>query len=30
VIQMLWVVAAYGLARFMWYRGIKKYAAYGG
>ena len=28
--QFLWVVAAYGLARFMWRRGIRKYAAFGG
>jgi ABC-type uncharacterized transport system permease subunit len=30
LIQLGWVVAAYLLARFMWHRGIKKYAAYGG
>ena len=30
VIQTLWVVAAYGLARFAWSRGIRKYAAVGG
>jgi ABC-2 type transport system permease protein len=30
VIQGLWVIAAYGLARFAWRRGIKKYSAVGG
>jgi len=30
LIQMLWVVAAYLLARFAWARGIKKYSAVGG
>jgi ABC-2 type transport system permease protein len=30
VIQAAWVVAAWLLARFMWSRGIKKYAAVGG
>jgi ABC-2 type transport system permease protein len=30
VIQALWVVAAYGTARFAWRRGIKKYSAVGG
>ena len=30
LIQSLWVVAAYGFARFMWHRGIRKYAAFGG
>jgi ABC-2 type transport system permease protein len=30
IIQFLWVVAAYGLARFAWNRGIRKYAAAGG
>ena len=30
VVQIFWVVAAYGLARFAWARGIKKYAAFGG
>ena len=29
-IQLFWVVAAYGFARFMWSRGIRKYAAVGG
>ena len=29
-IQFLWVVAAYLFARFMWARGIRKYAAVGG
>ena len=28
--QLLWLVLAYGLARFAWLRGIKKYAAFGG
>jgi ABC-2 type transport system permease protein len=28
--QFLWVVAAYGLARFMWRRGVQKYSAFGG
>jgi ABC-2 type transport system permease protein len=30
LIQGLWVVVAYGLARFAWMRGIKKYSAVGG
>jgi ABC-2 type transport system permease protein len=30
IIQALWVAAAYALARFMWSRGIRKYAAVGG
>jgi ABC-2 type transport system permease protein len=30
LIQFAWVVAAWLFARFMWRRGIKKYAAYGG
>jgi ABC-2 type transport system permease protein len=30
VIQGLWVIAAYGLARFAWRRGIKHYSAVGG
>jgi ABC-2 type transport system permease protein len=30
VIQTLWVVAAYLLARFAWARGIRKYSAVGG
>jgi ABC-2 type transport system permease protein len=30
VIQFLWLVAAYLLARFMWARGIRKYSAVGG
>ena len=30
LIQGLWVIAAYGLARFAWRRGIKKYSAVGG
>jgi len=29
-VQSLWVLLAYGLARFAWRRGIKKYAAFGG
>jgi ABC-2 type transport system permease protein len=29
-IQCLWVLAAYAFARFMWRRGIRKYAAFGG
>lgn len=29
-IQAIWVVVAYGLARFVWSRGIRKYAAFGG
>jgi ABC-2 type transport system permease protein len=28
--QLLWVVAAYFFARWMWRRGIKKYSAFGG
>jgi ABC-2 type transport system permease protein len=28
--QLFWVVLMYALARFMWRRGIKKYAAFGG
>lgn len=30
VIQLFWVVTAYGAARFMWSRGIRKYSAVGG
>ena len=30
LIQFAWVVAAWFFARFMWRRGIKKYAAFGG
>ena len=30
LIQAAWVLAAYGLARFAWNRGIRKYAAAGG
>jgi ABC-2 type transport system permease protein len=30
LIQSLWVLAAYGLARFAWRRGIKRYSAFGG
>ena len=30
VIQAVWVIAAYLLARFLWQRGIRKYAAVGG
>src|SRR5262245_42978538 len=29
-IQAMWVVVAYGMARFAWNRGIKKYSAVGG
>lgn len=29
-VQLFWVAAAYGLARFAWNRGIRKYAAAGG
>ncbi len=29
-IQAAWVLLAYGLARFLWGRGIKKYSAFGG
>jgi len=29
-IQAFWVIAAYGLARFMWSRGVRKYSAVGG
>jgi ABC-2 type transport system permease protein len=28
--QLLWVLLAYVTARFMWRRGVKKYAAFGG
>jgi len=30
VVQFGWVAAAYGFARFMWHRGIRKYSAVGG
>ncbi|HYG33862.1 MAG TPA: ABC-2 family transporter protein [Clostridia bacterium] len=30
LIQFAWVAIAYGLARFMWHRGIRKYSAVGG
>jgi ABC-2 type transport system permease protein len=30
LVQSFWVVATYGLARFAWRRGIKKYSAVGG
>jgi len=30
LIQLAWVALAYGFARFMWRRGIKKYSAVGG
>src|SRR6185436_14454128 len=30
VIQSLWVIAFYGVARFVWSRGIRKYGAVGG
>jgi ABC-2 type transport system permease protein len=29
-VQLFWVVMAYGFARFMWARGVKKYSAFGG
>ena len=29
-IQFFWVVTAYGFARFMWWRGTKRYGAFGG
>jgi ABC-2 type transport system permease protein len=29
-IQAFWVLASYGLARFVWHRGIRKYGAVGG
>ena len=29
-IQLFWVIAAYGFARFMWWRGTRRYGAYGG
>jgi ABC-2 type transport system permease protein len=29
-IQFAWVMLAYGFARFMWRRGVKKYSAFGG
>jgi len=29
-IQILWVLVAYGFARLMWRRGIRRYAAFGG
>jgi len=28
--QLLWVVAAYQFARWMWRCGLKKYSAFGG
>jgi len=30
LMQLLWLLLAYRLARFMWRRGIRKYAAFGG
>ena len=30
LVQVLWVAAAYALARFVWSRGIRKYSAVGG
>ena len=30
LVQLLWVIAAYALARLVWNRGIKKYSAVGG
>lgn len=29
-VQAGWVLAGYALARFIWNRGVKKYAAFGG
>ena len=29
-VQLMWVLLAYGFARFMWARGVKKYSAFGG
>ncbi len=30
LIQAMWVLLAYGAARFMWRRGVRKYSAFGG
>jgi len=30
VLQITWVICAYGIARLMWARGIRKYSAVGG
>jgi viologen exporter family transport system permease protein len=30
LLQVFWVVAAYGVARFAWRRGIRRYSAFGG
>jgi ABC-2 type transport system permease protein len=30
LVQFLWVLLGYALARFMWRRGVKKYSAFGG
>jgi len=30
LMQLMWLLFAYALARFAWRRGIKKYAAFGG
>ena len=30
IVQLVWVLLAYGFARFMWHRGIRKYSAVGG
>jgi ABC-type uncharacterized transport system permease subunit len=30
LMQLVWLLLAYRLARFMWSRGIRKYAAFGG
>jgi ABC-2 type transport system permease protein len=30
LMQLLWLLLAYRIARFMWSRGIRKYAAFGG
>ena len=30
IVQVLWVVVMYSVARFIWSRGVRKYAAFGG
>jgi ABC-type uncharacterized transport system permease subunit len=30
LMQLLWLLLAYSLARFAWARGIRRYAAFGG
>jgi ABC-2 type transport system permease protein len=30
LVQLFWVLLAFGFARFMWNRGVKKYSAFGG